>query len=247
MKRLFTEGFTILDIAEALLSFDADRNAAEVQRFMSKNGLQIVGVRRDGLVSGYVKHEELGAGTCANHMHHFDASPVLSATASLQEVMEALAESDYCFVRVLGNVGGIVTRNDTQKPPVRMWLFGMITIIEMFMVRTIETQYPNGEWQQELSVGRLNKARKILEERKRRNQTAELIDCLQLSDKAYILMKDPVLREDAGFDSMRAAKTAIKELEALRNNLAHAQDLLTYNWAAILAMSTRLEKVMTRI
>jgi hypothetical protein len=60
-------------------------------------------------------------------------------------------------------------------------------------------------------------------------------------------MKDPVIRDDAGFESMRAAKIAIKELESLRNNLAHAQDLLTYNWDAILAISNRLEKVMTRI
>ena len=128
-----------------------------------------------------------------------------------------------------------------------MWLFGMITIIEMLMARTIETQYPEGIWQQELSEGRLKKAMEIFEERKRRNQVAKLIDCLQLSDKAYILMKDPVLREDAGFESKRAAKTAMKGLDSLRNNLAHAQDLLTYNWAAILEMSNSLEKVMTRI
>jgi hypothetical protein len=247
MKRLFTEGFTVLDIAEALVSFDADRNAGEVRKYMYENGLEIVGVRRDGVVSGFVKREELASGKCADHMHDFDESLVLSATSSLQGALAVLAESEYCFLSILGTVGGIVTRNDIQKPPVRMWLFGMITIIEMFMLRTIEAQYPNGTWQQELSEGRLQKAMEILQERKRRNQAAKLIDCLQLSDKAYILMKDPVLRKDAGFESKRAAKTAMKELESLRNNLAHAQDLLTYNWAAILEMSKRLEKVMTRI
>jgi hypothetical protein len=29
---------------------------------------------------------------------------------------------------VLGQVGGIVAKTDLQKPPVRMWLSGMITI-----------------------------------------------------------------------------------------------------------------------
>ena len=65
MKRLFTEGFTVLDIAEALVSFDADRNAVEVQRFMAENGLEIAGVRKDGLVSGYVRREELASGKCS--------------------------------------------------------------------------------------------------------------------------------------------------------------------------------------
>jgi hypothetical protein len=180
-------------------------------------------------------------------MHTFDDKQVLSATSSLQEVMGALAETRYCFVSVLGKVGGIVSRSDIQKPPVRMWLFGMITIIEMFMVKTIEKLYPNDSWQQEVSKGRLKKAEEILRERQRRNQDARLIDCLQLSDKGYILINDPEMRKDFGFESMRQAKRAIKDLESLRNNLAHAQDILTHNWAAIMTMATRLNKIMTRI
>ena len=214
---------------------------------MSESNLDIVGLRNEGLVAGYVRRDELTDGKCSDHMHYFDENLVLSATSSLQEVLEVLAESEYCFVSVLGKVGGIVTRHDIQKPPVRMWLFGMITIIEMFMVRAIEAQFPNDSWQVELSDGRLNRARKILKERKRRNQTAKLIDCLQLSDKAFILIKDPGRREDFGFQSMRAAKNGIKVIESLRNNLAHAQDILTYDWEVIVAMSKRLDTVMTRI
>jgi hypothetical protein len=161
--------------------------------------------------------------------------------------MGALAETRYCFVSVLGKVGGIVSRTDIQKPPVRMWLFGMITIMEMFMVRTIEKLHPNGSWQQKVSKGRLKKAEEILRERQRRNQDARLIDCLQFSDKGYILIKDPDMRKDFGFETMRLAKRAIKDLESLRNNLAHTQDILTHNWAAIVTMATRLNKIMTRI
>ena len=35
MQRLFTEGFTVLDISEALISFDADRDSAEIKRLMA--------------------------------------------------------------------------------------------------------------------------------------------------------------------------------------------------------------------
>ncbi|MBW2072468.1 MAG: bifunctional (p)ppGpp synthetase/guanosine-3',5'-bis(diphosphate) 3'-pyrophosphohydrolase, partial [Deltaproteobacteria bacterium] len=71
MKRLFTEGFTVLDIAEALVSFDADRSAAEVKQFMADNDLEIVGLRKDGLVSGYVRQEELLTGKCVDYLRSF--------------------------------------------------------------------------------------------------------------------------------------------------------------------------------
>jgi hypothetical protein len=128
MQRLFTDGFTVLDISEALISFDADRDAAEVQRFMGEKNMSITGIRKDGVVAGYTTRDQLTGGKCGEHIHSFDDKMVLSATASLQEVMEALGANRYCFVSVLGKVGGIVSRTDIQKPPVRMWLFGMITI-----------------------------------------------------------------------------------------------------------------------
>ena len=46
-------------------------------------------------------------------------------------------------------------------------------------------------------------------------------------DKAIILVKDKVLCQDSGFSSIREAKQTIKELEPLRNNLGHSQDIIT--------------------
>ena len=247
MQRLFTEGFTVLDISEALISFDADKDAAEIQRFVAEKNLSVIGIRKEGVVAGHTTNDKLTGGKCDDHTHPLDDKMVLSATSSMQEVMEALSAKRYCFVSVLGKVGGIVSRADIQKPPVRMWLFGMITILEMFMVRAIEKLYPNGSWQQEVSQGRLKKAEEILRERQRRNQDARLIDCLQFSDKGYILIKNPDMRKDFGFESMGVAKRAVKDLESLRNNLAHAQDILTDNWDAVVVMATRVNKIMTRI
>ena len=129
----------------------------------------------------------------------------------------------------------------------RMWLFGMITIIEMYLSRQVESLFPDQQWQQELSAGRLEKSKQILQERQRRNQDVALIDCLQLADKAQILMKLPEQRDDMDVSSRREAERALKEIESLRNNLAHAQDILTYNWETILNISRRVEKIMTRV
>ena len=110
----------------------------------------------------------------------------------------------------------------------------------------IETKYPKSSWRCELSQERLKKAEDLREERNRRNQHCILLDCLQLSDRAGIVIKDPVIREDIGFESKRAAEKAIKDLDSLRNNLSHVHDIITYNWDMIVPISRRLDKIMTR-
>ncbi|MHC4185182.1 MAG: hypothetical protein ACYSR4_04535 [Planctomycetota bacterium] len=246
MKRLFTEGFTAMDIAEPLLSFDADKPAADVRRFISDNGLDVVGVRSDGVVIGYVQLDELADGSCRDCLHNFDESTVVHQTSSYRDVIDCLSRSQYCFVSVLGGVDAVIMRPDIQKPSVRMWLFGMITILEMFISRTLEATYPDSSWRAELSANRLGKAEALRQERKRRNQQVRLLDCLHLSDKAQILMKDPTFRNEAGFESRRAAEKGIRDFESLRNSLAHAHDIVTYDWDMIVEVSQRMDKIMTR-
>lgn len=77
-------------------------------------------------------------------------------------------------------------------------------------------------------------------------QTSPLSSKIQNAGQLY-LIKDPDMRKDFGFESTRQAKRAVKDLESLRNNLAHVQDILTHDWATIVTIATRLNKVMTRI
>ncbi len=44
MKRLFTEGFTAIDIVESLTSFDAEKKAAYTRQFVVENNMEVVGV-----------------------------------------------------------------------------------------------------------------------------------------------------------------------------------------------------------
>jgi len=82
-------------------------------------------------------------------------------------------------------------------------------------------------WKQYLSEARLEKAQALLAERSRRDQTLRLLDCLQFSDKGQIIARNEEIRKLTIFPSRRQAEEAIKKLEQLRNNLAHAQDILT--------------------
>jgi hypothetical protein len=241
-KRMFMELFTARDIAEGLLSFDADSDCADVKAVLKRGRKAVASVRVNGAVHGYLRLSDLEAGQCADCFRHFTVDQVLSGSAALSDVIHVLTRHDYCFVTLLDSVSGVISRDDINKPMVRMWLFGIVTMIEMGLVQMIKDKYPEQSWQSVVSAGRLEKARQIQAERQRRNQYCELIDCLQLSDKGQILMASQSAMKRLGFETKGVAKRAVKELESLRNHLAHAQDIVSHDWAQIARLSQRMEE-----
>ena len=245
-RRMFSEIFAAGDIAEGMLSFDIDTPGKKIVRELGNQDREVASVRVNGSVQGYVRASDIRAGTCAEFFKPFNEDQLVSASAAFSDVIHVLTRHEYCFVNTLGHVGGVICRDDVNKPMVRMWLFGMVTIIEMSLTQLIDELYPDGDWQANMTDGRLQKAREIQHERQRRNVHCTLMDCLQLSDKAHILMDSPVAMERLGMASKKVAKRAIKELESLRNHLAHAQDIVQHDWPQIARMSMRMEQRVRR-
>jgi hypothetical protein len=169
---------------------------------------------------------------------------VVAGDAGLAEVIQILTRYDYCFVTAFGEVNGFIGRGDIQKPIVRMWLFGIVTIIEIDLGARVRSLWPDGGWTRLISDARLDKAQRLLDERRRRGQHVDLLDCLQFGDKAKIVLEDPQQLVELGFTTRGAAKRVIKELESLRNNLAHAQDIVTHDWAQIARLAQRVEELL---
>ncbi len=131
-RRMFTNSFSVADVAEAVVSFDETTATADVVRAMDDQGYEIVGVRVVGKIAGYVVRDELvGDGQCGEHVRPLDSSVVIPDWTDLPTLVGRLVDQPRLFVTMFGQVGGIVTRTDLQKPPIRMWLFGVITIVEM--------------------------------------------------------------------------------------------------------------------
>lgn len=236
IRRIFTETFSARDVAEPLASFDAGMASGEVRDFLNARACDVVGIRKEGQVIGYVEKGSLGDGTCGQYCYPLDEVAVLSDTAPLLTVLIDLSRAPFVFITVLGRVVGIITRDDMQKPPVRMWLFGIVTLIEMRFSELIELHCPAEGWRKYLSEARLQKAQALLEERSRRNQKLQLFDCLQFSDKGQIIARNEEVRKWTVFASRSQAEDAIKRLEQLRNNLVHAQDILTSDWSTIIQL-----------
>jgi len=245
LMRLFTESFTAQDIAEPLRSFDASHDSADLRAVMDTHGLSLIGLREAGAITGYVRRSELEDASGPPPLRQFRTGQRLPADASLSEVIHVLTIHQYAFITALGDVIGVVSREEINKPVVRMWLFGIVTFIEMEVTEMIRERYPEGGWEASLSRGRLDKARALLAERQRRGHACDLLDCLQFSDKGQILLEDPVTLRYLGFDTKGAARQVLKELESLRNHLAHAQDIVTHDWAPIVRLTRRLEESLS--
>jgi hypothetical protein len=86
VKRVFTEIFTARDVAEPLAPFDASASASDVRAFMEASGLNVVGVRSEGHVAGYVPKNSLDEGACARCMRTLNEAIVLCASAPLLTV-----------------------------------------------------------------------------------------------------------------------------------------------------------------
>jgi hypothetical protein len=241
LQRLFIRAFAAREIAEPLRSFDGRRPAAEIRDRMVDLDLHVVGLRRAGAVTGYALLMDLADGTGADGGRPFRDDQVVSGEAAFSEVVEVLSRHDHCFVSLLDDIAGVVTRADIQKPIVRMWLFGVITMIEMNLTERVREQWPRETWAEHVTESRLARARDLQAERERRGQPCALLDCLQLGDKAQILLQDEASLGDLGFQSRREARLVVQELESLRNNLAHAQDIVTHNWPLIMGLMRTLE------
>lgn len=237
LKRVFVETFTARDIAEPLASFDAEARSTDVRSFMNDHDYDLVGIRREGRSVGYVRRDSLNGDLCGQHATPFDDGTLLDDTTPLIKVILELNRSPVVFLKVLGSVVGIVTKDDLQKAPVRMWLFGLLTLIEMRFSELIEQHCPDETWKRYLSPARLNMAEYLLADRRQRIPSIRLLDCLQLADKGTIVSRDTTIRQFTIFSSRRNAQDTIKTLERLRNNLAHAQDIIASDWETIVSLS----------
>lgn len=239
MADLFRQTFTARNIARALPSVDRP-HAETALAIMERHNLPVIGIREAGVVRGYVARDDL------QREHPFAPGQVLPDSASFSEIILALSRRPCCFVRILDAVSGIIVKDDIQHPYMRMWLFGVITMLEMETGPMIERLWPNDAWKAKISPGRLAKAEALLEERTRRNQRSTTLACLQFSDKMQMLIEDEQIFQTFGFPSRKAARMVCKDLESLRNNLAHAQDIVTHDFTQVARIAQRIESVHRR-
>jgi len=240
--QLFLRGITARDIAEPLVSFDDTTPVSFIRAAMDASQLAVVGIRRAGLVAGWLNRDDLANGQVMT-ARQFEPLSVIPETAPLHEAVQALAGFPHLFICSLGQIGGHISRRDVQKPAMRMWLFGLVTISELRVTQAIDELCPQESWRQYLSEGRLQKAADFQKQRGLRGQHHSLLDCLQFADKGQIVARDERLRERTRFSSKRDVELFVSSLQTLRDNLAHAQDI-SGDWEVIHDLAMNMHRIV---
>lgn len=247
LREVFIKGFTVMDIAEPLVSFDAEQPSDDVLRAMEVYDFDVVGIRRKGRVVGYLRRDSLRGGPCGDSMKDISPSEVVLDTTSLLKVIEPLSRGTTLFVSILYGIGAVITPWDLQKPAVRMVAFGVITMLEMRIVPMLRAAYPEESWKRLLSEKRVQKAELLLNERLRRNERADLLECLQLGDKSDLIAKSVDLRQVLGFTSKSKAEKGFNDLEMLRDNLAHGQYLQPQHLETVARLTSLLDQSLNAL
>lgn len=243
LSRTFTHSMSALDLAEPLLSLDENQTTNAARELMLARGVSVLGARRDGVIVGWVNAELPSDGKLKDAMRTFHNAAILDESAGFEVVLGALPEAEHVFIEWLGEIAGVITRNDLQKAPLRMWLFGAVTLFDMNLTWAIEELYPGDSWQSLISAGRRDKAIALHAERTRTGSECRMVDCLQIKDKSDIILKDKENMAVIGFPSRNEADRAARDVEKLRNHLAHAQALE----ASDLETASRLAAVIRQI
>ena len=242
--QVFDRSVSVRYIAASFVSFDAQRQTSDVWAFMEAKDFDIVGVRQNGSVVGYVHRADLREGTLEQYVRPIDEQFLLDDWSPMLVALELLARFPHVFVVVMGEICGIIVKGDLQKAPVRMWLFGVLSLLEMQFLRLIRTAYPQDTWKGLISENRLAKVEILLQERKHRNEAIDLADCLQFADKRTIVLKSESLRHALGFPSKDKGEELLKALEHLRDELAHAQDIITGRWPQLVEFAQTAEQLL---
>jgi hypothetical protein len=247
LHRIFRHSITAREIAEPLASFEKDHPAPKVLSFMQARDFDVVGVRSDGVISGYITRDSLGQGPVGDYMVPIRKRDGIDESDPLLDALESLRDSRWVFIRFLGNPSGIVTRGDLQKAPMRMWLFGLISLLEMQLLRRIRDVYPNNAWVDYLTSNRLEGAQRIFDERQRKNDSIDLAECLQIGDKKTIFRKSAILLGLVGFEAPKKWDQFMKEVEDLRNKLAHSNGISSDSWPGIAILVGEIEQCLLKL
>lgn len=244
LRRLFDDRVTARYVAEPLVALDGMTDASTARDLMDQRGFDIIGVRQLGVVEGFADRMDLNAGSLAQHMRPFEERQLVDESVSVIDILLRLKEIPSVCVEVMGQVSAIITRGDLQKAPVRMWLFALISLLEMHLLRLLRSRYEDEDWADLLPTRKLNSIKYEFNQRRKRNEEIDLADCTVFTDKVLALSKTEPLRTALGLESEDSVMPAFQDIIQLRNDLAHGHDIVRNGADHLARIATQTEELL---
>lgn len=173
-------------------------------------------------------------------------SEVISDSTPLIEVVDLLCKKEQVFVKVKRNVTHLVTRSDLDTIPIRIWLYGMISIFEFELKEKINQL--SIKWEETLTSDRLAKAEELYSLKKSKNEEISLLGCTQLVDVGTIVFKSWEHFKDffpSGY-SKKMIQSSFNKINLLRDALAHGQKL-QMEWSKVNQLAEIISYTLKKI
>ena len=204
------EGFRVRHIASShLITCNQDEDKNEVLLRPELSGFDQIPITDGDKIVGVLERG-------GNPRRPIDDSLLVSSEQPLSQFVRTLKNQRYRLVLTGTSITGIVTWSDMMKPPVFVFVYSLISHLEILMTGEITSQYPQNSWLDLLDkeakgriIGRYQRWQKA-------NIALELIECADLEHKASILRDRFSRNEDFG----RELQTII----SLRHSTDHVKD-----------------------
>lgn len=230
VKQLFMKNITAQCIYEPLLCCPINSNSNQAKEALVVRGFDVAGVKEneEDPVLGYVLTKDIGEGEFKNYVTPIGIDVVVSDSTPLANIVNILDGKEFAFVIAGNQITGIITKADINKPPVRIYIFGIISLLEMHLNLWILHYFQENSWINEIPEGRIDIANKVYEKRKGNNQELSLLECFQFCDKKEILSKSGEFLKVFEL-SKKGLQKFLKRAEDIRNELAHSQNSIVSN------------------
>ncbi len=230
VKQLFMDHITAQCIYEPLLSCPINSESNHAKEALVVRDFDVAGVKEkeDGPVLGYVFTKDIGEGEFKNYVNPIGIDIVISDSTPVASIINILDANEFVFVIAENKITGIITKADINKPPVRIYIFGIISLLEMHLNLWISHHFQDNSWTSKISEARMVMANEVYEKRKRNNQELSLIECLQFCDKKELLSNSQEFLNVFEFGK-NAFQKFLRRAEDIRNDLAHSQTSIISN------------------
>jgi hypothetical protein len=244
LRKTLDDSLLVRHISAKLETCRGEQQAAEVQTYMEQQNFDVMALLEGDRISSYVCRKRLGQGSCRDNAIAIEPREIVSSTTPIIDLLPIMKDRDHLFVLEGIRLESIVTTADFQKPPVRMLLFGLVSLLDMFLLVLVRRHCPELTFYETLTPKRLEAAQRLYDMRKASNQEIDLADCLQICDKRDLILKilDPA---EMGFKSKSKAREFFEDAEKLRDQLAHSQDLVSgTSWPELIDLASGLDSFL---
>lgn len=137
-------GITAKSIASSISSsaMQSDRKVHEARDLMKMLGFDRVAVARSATIIGYVDAEHLSRDIADDpvglHARPFEPELLVSDETPLPSVLRRMQDQPAVFVVGSGGVDGIITHADLEKQCMRIYLFGLVSLLEQELCKTMD-------------------------------------------------------------------------------------------------------------